>query len=350
MTVPPLPNEEGGAPRLPPRRPAWSPKPRRGPPRQPTSRFDPPASILGPSLRTTALRTGAVPASVSAARRPRAKPAPDRDAVDCTVFAPPRVVAGDMTLLQVFMHTAEQASEVGALAREFDAEAQRRAVQSLELALAVGDAVDIEVRVPGLEIDPRVQRLTWTGKPSMAQFSLTIPGETRAGDRVGTVLVRLRGTPIGHIKFKLTVAPLHLATGEPPAALGHAARRYQRAFVSYASADRAEVVKRTQLLKALRIDFFQDVFSLEPGDRWEHELYRHIDDCDLFLLFWSSAARASEWVEREARYALERHEHAELSGPEIVPIVLEGPPVPPPPDHLSHLHFGDPTLYLASLA
>jgi hypothetical protein len=55
-----------------------------------------------------------------------------------------------------------------------------------------------------------------------------------------------------------------------------------------------------------RIDYFQDVLDLEPGQLWEEELYRRIDECDLFLLFWSASARELEWVRREVVRALER--------------------------------------------
>jgi hypothetical protein len=60
------------------------------------------------------------------------------------------------------------------------------------------------------------------------------------------------------------------------------------------------------MLKALRMSYFQDILALDPGDRWEQQLYRHIDQADLFLLFWSSAAHESEWVRKEVRYALSR--------------------------------------------
>ncbi|MGA2076968.1 MAG: hypothetical protein ABSH52_26050 [Terriglobia bacterium] len=44
------------------------------------------------------------------------------------------------------------------------------------------------------------------------------------------------------------------------------------------------------MLSRLRIKYFQGALSLEPGERWQKALYRHIDESDLFLLFWSSAA------------------------------------------------------------
>jgi hypothetical protein len=49
--------------------------------------------------------------------------------------------------------------------------------------------------------------------------------------------------------------------------LGDHAKLYQYAFVSYASKDRREVLKRVQMLEVLKTKFFQDILSLDPGDR-----------------------------------------------------------------------------------
>jgi len=92
------------------------------------------------------------------------------------------------------------------------------------------------------------------------------------------------------------------------------------------------------------------VLNLEPGDRWEQELYRNIDECDLFLLFWSTAAKESKWVLQEVLYALERQGKDGLNPPEIIPVIIEGPPLVSPPDELQHLHFNDKLLYLIALS
>jgi hypothetical protein len=67
-----------------------------------------------------------------------------------------------------------------------------------------------------------------------------------------------------------------------------------------------------------------------------------IEECDVFLLFWSRAAKESEWVRKEVRYALNRKGGDDLCPPEFRPIIIEGPPVPTPWEELSHLHFNDP--------
>jgi hypothetical protein len=91
------------------------------------------------------------------------------------------------------------------------------------------------------------------------------------------------------------------------------------------------------------MECFQDILSLSPGERWEQKIYAGIDTSDVFLLFWSRNAQKSEWVIREAEYALQRAQNAPLDQPlEIVPVLLEGPPPPAPPPSLKAIHFNDP--------
>jgi len=86
------------------------------------------------------------------------------------------------------------------------------------------------------------------------------------------------------------------------------------------------------------------VLDLEPGARWAQELYRHIDECDLFLLFWSKAARKSRWVMKEVRYAFDRQDGNQNAPPTIYPVIIENPS-PLPPRYLKHLHFNDKLIY-----
>jgi hypothetical protein len=94
------------------------------------------------------------------------------------------------------------------------------------------------------------------------------------------------------------------------------------------------------MLAAAGVSYFQDVLDLDPGDRWARQLYRHIDESDVLLLFWSSAAKQSEWVTKEWQYGLR-----EKGDDFIQPVVIEGPPPPLPPPELAHLHFSDKLLY-----
>src|SRR5262249_5880813 len=194
-------------------------------------------------------------------------------------------------------------------------------------------------------IDGAVQHLVWRGEPQAVQFGVGVPRDRDPGCLLGTVTVSNDGGPLGHVTFKLAVVEAGGQRGGEPVPVGDAAHRYRKAFVSYASADRPEVVKRVQMLARLGIDYFQDVLSLEPGERWARELYRHIEESDLFLLFWSTAARNSEWVHKELRHALRLKGDGDHALPAIQPVVIEGPPPPPPPLELAHLQFNDYLLY-----
>ena len=273
----------------------------------------------------------------------------NKDLVDCSVFSPPTVACGDMFLVQVFIHLPEQTELAKQQAQEFDSEAKQLGVRSLGIPIERGTALTFYLSIPNLEVDDPVQQLNWQGRASAVQFGVTVPADLTQKTVIGTVTVSQNNIPLGHLKFRLSITPA-APTAKEPQPVGEAARVYKKAFVSYSSKDRKEVLKRVQGLAASGIEVFQDVLNLEPGDRWEQKLYRNIDECDLFLLFWSTAAKESKWVLKEALYALERQGKDGLNPPEIIPVIIEGPPPVSPPAELQHLHFNDKLLYLIALA
>jgi hypothetical protein len=160
------------------------------------------------------------------------------------------------------------------------------------------------------------------------------------------VRISVNGIPAGSVRFKVDIIPLTQQGMIVPA--NEIVQRFCKPFLSYASEDRVSVLKAAQLLSAFKMEYFQDILTLSPGERWERKLYSEIDRCDLFLLFWSQHASKSEWVIKEAEYALLCRKRAgeETQSPEIVPILLEGPPPPTPPLSLSEIHFNDPLRYV----
>jgi hypothetical protein len=265
--------------------------------------------------------------------------------LDVSAFAPAAIERGSEALVQIYLTRPEQAAAAAAQAQESDAAAVRRGVATLVVDVAVGQRIDIVLEAPGAKIDAPAQYLIWQGEPRACQFLVGVPRAGAPSALMVRAIVSANGGPAGSLRFRLPVVDDSSAS-DTVRITGDAARRFSYAFLSYASPDRAEVLKRAQALKALRIAFFQDLLSLEPGDHWEKRLDEEIDRCDLFLLFWSSHAAASKWVVRESERALLRRGTGEDLPPEIVPIVLEGPPVPPPPDKLKAIHFNDPLLYV----
>ncbi|MEH1860717.1 MAG: toll/interleukin-1 receptor domain-containing protein [Nostoc sp.] len=269
-----------------------------------------------------------------------------KDLVDCSVFSPSSATPGDMFLIQVFVHLPEQIEFAKQNAQQFDPDAKQLGARSLGLPIKRGSELTFNLSIPKLEVDDPIQKLSWNGRADSIQFGVTVPADITQKTVIGTVTVSQNTIPLGHLKFKLSIIPSASSTSKDPQLVGEVARHYRKAFVSYSSKDRIEVLKRVQGLAVSGITVFQDILNLEPGDRWEQELYRNIDECDLFLLFWSTAAKESPWVLKEVLYALERQGSDGLRSPEIIPVIIEGPPPVPPPPELQNLHFNDKLLYL----
>ena len=270
------------------------------------------------------------------------------DWVDCCVFAPPTAAIGKTVVVQVFALLADQESIAERLAREFDETATRRNRKSLETRIALESRLTFHLTIPSLEVDEPIQNLVWRGRPESVVYAVHVPDQRPPGDVLGTVRVSIDTGPVGHIRFKLSIVNQR-AAGEIAAVeqVGDQSRRYRRAFISYASNDRPEVLKRVGMLRIHHIQFFQDLLNIEPGEHWEKRLYAEIDRCDLFLLFWSRAAESSPWVAKEVEYALGRRSRDAGELPEILPVPIEVPPLVQPPKQLQHMHFNDPLLYLA---
>jgi len=264
--------------------------------------------------------------------------------VDVSAFAPNRARRGSRFLVQVFLHAPEaEERTILLLAKAADSEAVRRGVATLDIDVAEGERLDFVLDGEGLVIAEPHQSLVWRGRPRSCAFLVEAPRDFNADAAQLRVRVLKGAAPVGHIRFSVAIDASDARAAIEPA--GEAAPRYRRAFLSYASSDRAEVLKRAQALRAAGVDFFNDLLSLEPGERWERRLYEEIDRCDVFLLFWSQAAKESQWVRREIDRA---RDAARDSGrpAEILPIILEGPPPPTPPESLASLHFNDPLCYV----
>nr|MDQ5836239.1 toll/interleukin-1 receptor domain-containing protein [Acidobacteriota bacterium] len=270
--------------------------------------------------------------------------APAGDEVHCTVFAPPSAAPGDGFLVQAFAHLREHASQLLEIAGDSIIDPKQMGSKKLTVTVERGGELTFFLAMPGLEIDEPTQAITWDGEINSVEFGVTVPETFKPKTLFGTITLSYESVPIGHVKFmfKIVAEPAcekaEAMPAEPPS---QSFLRYRQAFISYASEDRAEVLKRVQMLKTVRINFFQDILSLDPGEQWEQLLYKYIDESDVIFLFWSSAAKRSQWVERELRHALDRRGGSDVAPPEIVPVILEGPPFVAPPEYLQQLHFGD---------
>jgi hypothetical protein len=105
-----------------------------------------------------------------------------------------------------------------------------------------------------------------------------------------TAVLSVNDVHIGRISFrrrvKLNYSLSDLAAAMFPPRLS----RFRRVFFSYARIDRERVIKVAREYEKFGISFFQDILHLDPGERWSRRLWKEIDRCDIFVLFWSEAA------------------------------------------------------------
>lgn len=269
--------------------------------------------------------------------------------VECSIFSPHLVAPGDNILIQVFAHKLGQGRLVEREAKTADITTQKRGRKALEEPLRPGMETVFHLEIPSIYIDEPDLPLIWRGKTASVQFSATVPKEHKHGRVMGKVLISRDRIPIGHIKFIINVVSPEVrerADADAIKGLQGYLCRYNSAFVSYALKDREEVFPRVQALLAAKIRVSLDILNLDPGERWEKGLYRRINDCDVFFLFWSQAAKDSEWVQKEILYAHKMQGGREDAPPEIIPIIIEGPPPVKPPPELDFLHFNDKFIYL----
>jgi hypothetical protein len=98
-----------------------------------------------------------------------------------------------------------------------------------------------------------------------------------------------------------------------------------RTFVSYGRHDEALIKPLVGLLSSVASEpIFLDVTSLEPGDLWRARIEEAIKQCDVFIICWCCASKASRNVAQEIRAALEDKRK------KIVPVLLCEQPVPAP--------------------
>jgi len=268
----------------------------------------------------------------------------DRAEVQFTAFAPPAVTRATTFLVQVWAHVRVDEAAVKKQALEADRGTSARGVRTLDSTIETGTRLDFSLSLQGFQLEEPVQQLVWRGYPEAVQFPVRLPEGHTDPTVVGKVVAFVEGVPVGHLNFTVEVEAGPPQDRSVTTPLDYGLHAFRKAFISYASKDRPEVQKRVQMLEVARIPYFQDYRHIQAGDNWEEALAGNIDDCDLFLLFWSTAAKRSRWVQREWKQALARQQARAGVTPAIIPVIIEGPPPVKPPVALKHLHFNSPAL------
>lgn len=178
---------------------------------------------------------------------------------------------------------------------------------------------------------------TWNGSYYIARFDLLANEKIPAGFLTLCFDLFVQGVLISNLRPEICVTGSDKTkSGTLPKISLHEEEFPKTAFASYAKADRHTVLSRIRSLQIFTdIDVFVDCLSIRPGDQWERELEREIEERDIFWLFWSRNAMRSRWVNWEWKTALSLK-----SIRAIQPHPLEATELAPPPEELSSLQFG----------
>ncbi len=261
------------------------------------------------------------------------------DKVHFSVTSPPSVMRGTPFVVDIWAHLEEQREEVIERARESLVFFREPKIQTKgPVRVARGTTLLVRLKIDDLIINDAEDAedvILWEGEIGNATFAVKVPVDAEDGTRVGLATIHMYGLEIAKIYFDIQVGQF---TGEVD---NLPIREYvhRRAFASYASLDRKDVLGRIQMAKKIKpdLDIFVDVLSLRSGQLWEQKLYKFIQESDTFYLFWSDHARKSEWVEKEWRYALQTKGITFIN-----PVILCSLEEVPPPQELKMLHFNDP--------
>ena len=261
--------------------------------------------------------------------------APRMSQVQFSAITPKEARKEDYSIIQLFMYEQAFRSAVEEAIAMADAPVQEK--RSGFQKVRENTRIKIVLTCPDMQIDDNVQEQVWCGGYLQFDFAICPPAEYKKRQILLTAAVYFDDVPATRLMLTLKA----LASYEEEIEL--ARQDIITAFVSYASQDRTRVGALIQGMRKARpdMDIFFDITTLRSGENWENTLYREILRRDILFLCWSQNAMASDWVEKEWRYALE---HKGLDA--IEPIPLEPPDVCPPPRELWSKHFNDSLLYI----
>jgi tetratricopeptide (TPR) repeat protein len=256
------------------------------------------------------------------------------DLVQFSVIAPVGLLPGTSFVLEVWGHLKVQSERARVLAGEAARGGENSIHAKGEIHGALGAILAMKMNVDGLLITDPLKNILWDGETGKVRFAVMVPRDAWNGTHHGMGTIYLDRMQIAKIHFTLLVG----AQASPATVIPIEVKHYRKAFASYASADRDEVLRRIQGLQKIApgLDVVVDVLKFRSGEDWEKKLWQVIPESDVFYLFWSKAAKESSWVEKEWKCALSSR------GKDFIdPVPLVSPEEAPPPQELRKKHLND---------
>jgi hypothetical protein len=99
-----------------------------------------------------------------------------------------------------------------------------------------------------------------------------------------------------------------------------------RVFISHNAKDKETARLLAGLFADRGISFWFDEYEIEPGESITGGIGKGIEECDVFLLMWSAAAKASKWVDTEMRAAIRKR--VDQTSFRLIPLMLDDTALP----------------------
>jgi len=207
-------------------------------------------------------------------------------------------------------------------------------------AIESGTTLTIVPNVLGATFEPDRIDVTVDDAVRELTFRMTVPPDAPLGALDGYIDIFVGPLVIGQVPLSFEVQPA--ATVPVPVQTDGTrfltvanASVFDKIFISYSQRDSAVVDLCVLTYQGLGVQVFIDRIDLRAGDEWRARLEGAIREADVFQLYWSSAASASQEVSHEWRLALAL---SKMRDRFIRPLYWETP-MPSPPELLGHLHF-----------
>lgn len=264
-----------------------------------------------------------------------------RERVQFTASYPGIIAASGSYPLTVFLHLANMMAELEERIRRLSTEFGPYVGRSSAVTGSIierGRIVELRPVLANLRCVPARSDVVWQERLEEIRFGIEYVGpDQQEAICGGHVEVRVDGLIAAQIPVSITMTTDRDATALPQPRHS-TAEMLRRVFASYAHDDEDIVRRCKSAYRALGIHLFVDRDDIESGELWWPLIQKMIASHDLFQLYWSASAAASQVVAHEWGLALQVAKTKPMGTDFIRPVYWQRP-MPRPPAVLSPIHF-----------
>lgn len=276
------------------------------------------------------------PVSESPSASPSRDSRVEEDIVNISLFAPEQVQKKQRFLLTAFAHLYEQKAEVVDMMQEADPDASIQGAKTLNMPIKRRGRLEFRLSIENWEIEESAQALMWFGVPASVEYEILVPEDYTEKQAIGSLIVMGEEGQLGRVRFNLQILGADASGSTEDAFAPTHAKAIKKTFLAYAPENASALARYKNQLSTEGVAVI-DPHEM-PGDDWEVKVSDALLETELFCLFWSKAAEASDEVAISWQMALGQRLEDRKRLPDMLPILIENP-APEAPDGLAFLNF-----------